>query len=329
MFRILRSSIQYEEAVHRKPQAQAIHSPLSMRIAKQFARNRQLLLMALPVILYYALFQYGPMYGAIIAFKDYSPVQGIMGSEWVGLKHFQSFIDGYYFWRLLRNTVLLSIYSILFEFTAPIVLALLINEVANRYFKMAVQTISYMPYFISLVVVCGIIRDLTGSGGLVNLIYTFVAGGDGQDMLQIPGLFRPIYVISEIWQQAGWESIIYLAAITVIDTEQYEAARMDGASRLRQMWHITLPGLLPTIVVILILRMGHIFEIGFEKIILLYNPVTYETADVISTFVYRKGLLEMDYSFSSAIGLFNSAINLLLLVATNHFSRKVSQYSLW
>jgi putative aldouronate transport system permease protein len=302
---------------------------LRSRITKDFKRNKLLYLLALPVIIYYIIFYYLPMYGAIIAFQNYSPMKGIGGSEWVGLDHFRSFMNGFYFWRLLRNTALLSVYSLLFEFTTPILLALLINEVRNRYVKSVVQTISYMPYFISLIVVCGIVKDFTQSGGFINLAYTYLTGTDGQDMLQQPGLFRGIYVLSEIWQRIGWESIIYIAALSTIDTGQYEAARIDGASRLRQMWHITLPGLIPTITIMFVLRMGYMLDIGYEKILLLYNPVTYETADVISTFVYRKGLLDTDWSFSSAIGLFNSIINLTLLIAANYCSRRISKNSLW
>ncbi|MBP2115822.1 ABC transporter permease [Paenibacillus silagei] len=298
-------------------------------IARDFKRNKWLYALALPVVIYYVLFQYLPMYGAVIAFQNYTPMRGIWGSEWIGLEHFHSFFNSYYFWRLLGNTVLLSLYSLLFEFTAPIILALLIHEVRSRYIKSFVQTVSFMPYFISLIVVSSLIKDLTHSGGIVNLVYTWLTGGDGQDMLQQPGLFRGIYVLSEIWQRMGWESIIYAAALTTIPREQYEAARIDGASRFRQMISITLPGLLPTIMVMGILRMGRLLEVGYEKILLLYNPVIYETADVVSTFVYRKGLLDNDWSFSSAIGLFNSAINLLLLLSANALSRKINQNSLW
>lgn len=195
-------------------------------------------------------------------------------------------------------------------------------------FKRVVQTITYMPYFISLVVICGIITDFTNADGLINRIFTWF-GYDGQAMLQKPGLFRPIYILSEIWQRIGWESIIYIAALMSIDQEQYEAARMDGASRFKQIFYITLPGMMPTIAIMLILRMGNLLNVGFEKIILLYNPVTYEKADVISSFVYRKGLLEFGWSYSSAVGLFNSVINLTLLVAANYISRRVSKSSLW
>ncbi|GAK40179.1 polysaccharide ABC transporter permease protein [Paenibacillus sp. TCA20] len=284
--------------------------------------------MMLPVVAYYLIFHYTPMYGAVIAFKDYTPIKGILGSDWVGLKHFIDFFDSYYFWRILKNTLLISLYSLLFEFPMPILLALLINEVRQRRFKRVVQTITYMPYFISLVVICGIITDFTNADGLINRLFMWL-GYDGQAMLQKPELFRPIYILSEIWQRIGWESIIYIAALTSIDQEQYEAARIDGANRLKQMFYITLPGILPTITIMLILRMGNLLNVGFEKIILLYNPVTYETADVISSFVYRKGLLEFGWSYSSAVGLFNSVINLILLVTANYISRRVSNNSLW
>ncbi|MFB8374486.1 ABC transporter permease [Paenibacillus taichungensis] len=298
------------------------------RFVRDFMINKYLYIMMIPVIGYYLIFHYGPMYGAIIAFKDYSPMKGILGSDWVGLKHFEEFFNSYYFLRVLKNTLLISLYTLVFEFPAPIILALLINEVRKRTFKRVVQTITYMPYFISLVVICGIITDFTNADGLINrLIMTL--GYDGQAMLQKPELFRPIYVLSEIWQRIGWESIIYIAALMSIDLEQYEAAKIDGASRLKQMFHITLPGLLPIITIMFILRMGNMLNVGFEKIILLYNPVTYETADVISSFVYRKGLLEFGWSYSSAVGLFNSVINLVLLISANYISRRVSQNSLW
>ena len=284
--------------------------------------------MMIPVIAYYVIFHYGPMYGAIIAFKDFTPVKGILGSDWVGLKHFEEFFGSYYFLRVLKNTVLISLYTLIFEFPAPIILALLINEVRRRYFKRVVQTITYMPYFISLVVICGIITDFTNADGLINRLF-MLFGYDGQAMLQKPELFRPIYVLSEIWQRIGWESIIYIAALMSIDLEQYEAARIDGASRLKQMFYITLPCLVPVITIMFILRIGNLLNVGFEKIILLYNPITYETADVISTFVYRKGLLEFGWSYSSAVGLFNSVINLALLISANYISRKVNENSLW
>ncbi|MDU0332248.1 MULTISPECIES: ABC transporter permease [Paenibacillus] len=307
-----------------------MNKPVSFkrRFIRDFRLNKYLYLMMIPVIAYYVIFHYGPMYGAIIAFKDFTPVKGILGSDWVGLKHFEEFFGSYYFLRVLKNTVLISLYTLIFEFPAPIILALLINEVRRRYFKRVVQTITYMPYFISLVVICGIITDFTNADGLINRLF-MLFGYDGQAMLQKPELFRPIYVLSEIWQRIGWESIIYIAALMSIDLEQYEAARIDGASRLKQMFYITLPGLVPVITIMFILRIGNLLNVGFEKIILLYNPITYETADVISTFVYRKGLLEFGWSYSSAVGLFNSVINLALLISANYISRKVNENSLW
>ncbi|WP_282943657.1 ABC transporter permease subunit [Paenibacillus sp. RC67] len=285
--------------------------------------------MVLPVLAFYLLFHYAPMYGAIIAFKNYTPMKGILGSEWVGLAHFQNFFSSYYFWRIFKNTLLISLYSLCFEFPMPILLALLLNEVKNKTFKKTAQSIAYMPYFISMIVICGMIKDFTNSGGFLNTLAMTYFGGDGQAMLQKPELFRTIYVLSEIWQRIGWESIIYMAALTGIDQEQYEAARIDGASRLQQIWRITLPGILPVIVIMFILRMGNLLNVGFEKIILLYNSVTYETADVISSFVYRKGLLEFNWSYSSAVGLFNSVLNLVLLIVANRISKKVTENSLW
>ncbi|WP_199615926.1 ABC transporter permease [Paenibacillus alkalitolerans] len=298
------------------------------RLAKDFLLNKHLYIMMVPVIVFYVIFHYFPMYGAIIAFKDFSPIKGVMGSSWVGFEHFESFFSTYYFWRLLKNTLLLSLYSLIFEFPAPIILAIMINEVRNKQYKKSVQLITYMPHFISMIVIAGIIKDFTSSNGIITYLWTFF-GGDGTAMLQHPDLFRPIYIISGIWQSVGWESIIYLAALMGIDQEQYEAARMDGAGRFKQIWHITLPGLLPTIMILLILRIGNMMNVGWEKIILLYNPTIYETADVISSFVYRKGLLEFGWSYSSAVGLFNSVINLILLVAANWISRKVNEHSLW
>jgi putative aldouronate transport system permease protein len=298
------------------------------RFVRDFARNKYLYLMMIPVIAYYVVFHYAPMYGAVIAFKNYTPMKGILGSDWVGLKNFADFFHSYYFWRILKNTILISVYTLIFEFPAPILLALLLNEIRSKAFRRTAQTITYMPYFISLVVICGIITDFTNADGVINRLF-MLFGYDGQAMLQKPELFRPIYVLSEIWQHVGWESIIYIAALMNVDQEQYEAARMDGASRLKQMFYITLPGIMPTIAIMLILRMGNLMNVGFEKIILLYNPGTYDTADVISSFVYRKGLLEFGWSYSSAVGLFNSVINLALLVTANAISRRVNNNSLW
>jgi ABC-type polysaccharide transport system, permease component len=297
-------------------------------IIKDIKKNKYKYLMILPVILYFILFSYKPMYGVIIAFKNYVPFKGILGSDWVGLQNFKEFFTDIYFFRVLKNTVIISFYSIVFGFPAPIILALLLNEVRSIAFKRTVQTVSYMPHFISIVIVCGMIRQFCLSDGAINDILYFFTG-NRIPLLQEADLFRPIYIISSIWQQTGWGTIIYLAALAGIDQEQYEAAKIDGAGRFKQMLYITLPGLVPTIIILLILRMGGILNVGFEKVLLLYGPTTYETADVISTYVYRKGLLEGSFSYSTAVGLFNSIVNIIFLSATNYISKKVSNIGIF
>jgi putative aldouronate transport system permease protein len=298
------------------------------RLKKDIIRNRYIYLMIIPVVLYYIIFKYWPMYGAQIAFRDYDLRKGIMGSEWVGFQNFRDFFDAYYFTRLLTNTILLSVYNLLIGFPAPIILALLLNEVTNKAFKRLVQTVTYLPHFISTVVICGIILDFLSSDGVVNNILN-ILGIDTIRFMIEPQWFRTVYVSSEIWQHVGWGTIIYLAALTNINPELYEACTIDGGGRFRKMISITLPGIAPTIIILLILRMGSIMNVGQEKVLLLYNPNIYETADIIQTFVYRKGLLEANYSYSSAIGLFNSCINFVLLVIVNKISKKVSETSLW
>ena len=297
-------------------------------LVKDFKKNKLIYLMALPVLAYYIIFHYGPMYGVIIAFKNFSPGRGILGSSWVGFQWFKDFFSSYYFGRLLRNTVLINVLNLIFSFPAPIILALLLNELRHERFKKTVQTVSYLPHFISLVVICGMIHDFTARDGIINDIVEWF-GGERKTMLLEPGLFRPIYIISGIWQNVGWDSIIYLAALSSIDQELYEAAVIDGANRWKQTLHITLPGLLPTIVILLIMRIGAMMNVGHEKIILLYNSNIYETADVISTFVYRKGLSQANYSYSAAVGLFNSIVNFVLIILANWFSRKATEISLW
>lgn len=300
----------------------------SIRVKKDWKINRSLYLMVLPVILFYILFHYKPMYGAIIAFQDYNPRQGVTGSEWVGFDQFIRFFTSPYFGRLVKNTLLLSVYGIIFGFPAPIILALLLNELRARRFKKTVQTITYLPHFISLVVVTGIIKDFTQSTGLINDIIVMF-GGERSSLIQNPALYRTIYIVSDIWQGIGWGSIIYLSALSGVDQQLYEAASIDGAGRWKQLIHVTLPGIAPTIVIMLIMRMGQLLGTGYEKTILLYNEATYETADVIASYIYRVGILERNWSYSTAIGLFNSVINLALLIATNKISRRVSETSLW
>jgi len=300
---------------------------LFARFSKNYKRYKYIYLMALPVVVYYVIFMYWPMYGAQIAFKRFSLSLGIERSPWIGLTNFSRFFGSFYFNRVLRNTLLISIYNLIFTFPAPILLALLLNELRSQRYKRIVQTTTYLPHFISIMVVCGMIIDFTRSGGVINdLLALWIPR---QTMLTQPSMFRRVYIISEIWQSAGWGSIIYLSALTSIDPELYEAAVIDGAGRFQKVLNITLPGIAPTIVVMFILRIGQMMNVSYEKIILLYNETTYEVADVISTFVYRKGLVDADYSYSSAVGLFNSGVNLLLLVFANTMSRKVSDMSLW
>lgn len=299
-----------------------------VRVRKDFTRNWSLYVLAIPVLLFYAVFMYKPMYGAIIAFKDFIPAKGIGGSEWVGFANFTRFFDSIHFARLMRNTLLLSIYSIIFGFPAPIILALLLNEVKNRKFKSITQTITYLPHFISLVVACGMIKDFCLSTGIFNDIIALF-GGERSPLLQNPAYFRTIYTASGIWQEIGWGSIIYLSALSGVDSQLYEAASIDGAGKWKQLLNVTLPSILPTIIIMLILRMGSLMSMGYEKTILLYNPSTYETSDIISSYVYRVGMLEQDWSYSTAIGLFNSVINCALLVVTNKISKKFTETSLW
>ena len=252
-----------------------------------------------------------------------------MGKPWVGLKWFEQFFGSYFAGRLIRNVLLLNIYSLLWGFPLPILFALLLNEVKNGIFKRVVQTISYMPHFISVVVVVGMVFSfLSVNGGIVNVMLEHL-GIEPINFMSEPKWFRTIYIASGVWQSFGWGSIIYLAALSGIDTEQYEAARIDGANRIQQIVHITIPGILPTVIILLILQCGRMMSVGYEKIILMYNTATYEVADVISTYVYRNGILGGEFSFSTAVDLFNNVCNCLLLVTINWISRKVSDISLW
>ncbi len=296
-------------------------------LKRDLTMNKWKYIMILPVIIYISVFCYKPMYGIIIAFKNYRPALGVMDSPWVGFRHFVTFFKDYNFVSILRNTFTISGLNILFGFPAPIILALLINEIRNTKFKRIVQTISYMPYFISIVIICGLIKTFTQSDGIISEMV--VMGGAKVNLLANKHWFYPIYIISNIWQYIGWDSIIYLAALSGIDQEQYEAAKVDGAGRLRQIISVTLPGLMPTITILFILKMGSILNVGFEKILLLYSPTTYDVADVISTYVYRIGILDANYSYSAAIGLFNSIVNIVFLLLTNTICKKVNNSGLF
>ncbi len=301
---------------------------LTYRLRRDWIRNRSLYIMVIPVLLFYLLFHYKPMYGAIIAFKDYTPALGVAKSPWVGFANFTRFFKSVYFVRLIKNTILLSVYNLIFGFPAPIILALLLNEVRNKHFKNITQTITYLPHFISLIVVTGMLTDFSMTSGLFNDIIAFF-GGERSPLLQNPKLYRTMYVASGIWQQVGWGSIIYLSALAGVDQQLYEAASIDGAGKWKQLLNVTLPGIAPTIIIMLIMRMGSLMNMGYEKTILLYNPSTYDTADIISSYIYRVGLLEQDWSYSTAVGLFNSVINFGLLIFTNKMSKKYSETSLW
>ena len=303
--------------------------PFGQRLKVDLIRYKSLyLFFALPVLAYYIIFKYVPLYGLQIAFKNYKITKTFWECEWVGLKHFQKFFSSIYFTRTLRNTLLISFLNLIFGFPAPIIFALLLNEVQNSKFKKVVQTITYLPHFISMVVICGLIVSFCSKDGLINSIIAFF-GGTRSDLLMNKAAFRPIYILSGIWSGFGWGSIIYLSALASVDQEQYEAAYIDGAKRFQRMIYITLPGILPTIVIKLILEIGSMMSVGSEKILLLYSPLTYEVADVISTYVYRKGLEDNDYSYSTAVGLFNSVVNIILLTFANTCSRKLTDTSLW
>jgi len=297
-------------------------------IKKDFKKNKLVYLMVSPVILFFIVFHYIPMAGIVMAFERYTPKQGILGSTWVGLQNFKDFLGSYYFFRLIKNTFLLSFFDFVFFFPVPIIFALLLNEVRNKFFKNAIQTISYVPHFIALVVICGLIVDFTSSDGVITNLVVLL-GGKRANLLGRSELFRTIFISSNIWQNMGFHSIIYVAALANIDQELYEAAYVDGANRWKQTLRITLPGLAPTILILLILRAGTLLSVGFEKVILLYSPVTYETADVISSFIYRKGLIEANYGYSTAVGLFNSVINFGFLLGANFLSKKYSETSLF
>lgn len=297
-------------------------------IIKDFKRNRIAYLMAVPAIIMLFLFSYLPMFGVLMAFENFKPRLGIFGSQFVGFKYFLDFFQSIYFVRVVKNTLILSGLQLLIEFPAAIIFALLLNEVRTKWFKGTVQTISYMPNFISMVVVSGIIIDFCSSRGVLTALVSQFTGST-QNLLSMPGNWRTLYIISDLWQGLGMGSIVFLAALAGIDQELYEAAVIDGANRWKQTIHVTLTGIMPTIIIMLIMRVGMMMSVGNEKTILLYNSQVYETADIISSYVYRKGLVEFNYGYSTAVGLFNSVINFTLLIITNNFSKKASETSLF
>lgn len=299
------------------------------RIVKNIIRDRYLLLLFAPGFLYYVIFKYVPIFGIVISFKDYNLMKGIWESDWVGLKYFYQFFQSPDAFKIIRNTFLLGFYNVIFSFPVPIILALLLNELRLMLYKRFIQTVSYLPHFISTVVVVGMVTMfLSPTSGIINQIITWL-GFDAINFLQNASWFRTIYVASGIWQSAGWGSIIFLAALTAIDPELYNAAEIDGAGRWRRMFHITLPGIAPAIIILLILNIGNMIDIGFEKVFLLYNPATYETADIISTYVYRIGIVNGNFSYGTAVDLFMGIISLIFIVSANFASRKLTDNSLW
>ena len=295
---------------------------------KKIKKSKYLYLMMLIPIVYYVLFHYMPLYGVLISFKDYKVAKGVWGSPWVGFKWFEKFLTDEYFWKLVRNTLLLNIYGLLWGFPIPIALALMLNEVSSSGFKRIIQSVSYLPHFISTVVVCGMVMNFLSLDGIINRFVAFL-GFDKIQFMLMPEWFRTVFTASGIWQTCGWTSIIYLSALTAVDQEVLEAAMIDGANRFQKIQYVTLPSIAPTISIMLIMQLGKLMSLGYEKIILLYNGSTYETADVISSYVYRRGILNNDFSYSTAVGLFQSVVGVLLLICSNTITKKLSENSLW
>lgn len=312
------------------PRSKRTRRPRPRRVTWRRALRRDWQLYSLVVLplLFFALFRYLPMLGNVIAFRRYEPGGSLFGDTWVGLHYFQLFIHDPTFWQVFTNTLILGGLTLLFTFPVPIILALLLNEVRTSSLKRFVQSVSYLPHFLSIVVVAAIIMQLLSDNGVVNQALHDV-GHAPITFLQQPGWFRQIYVSSEVWQTAGWGTILYLAALTTIDGQLYEQARIDGANRWQQTWHVTLPGIRPTMMTLLILNIGTFMAVGFEKILLLYNPLTYPTADVISTYLYRVGVVSGSFSYAAAIGLFDSVIGLTLVISANYISRRLVGAGLW
>ncbi|GIN58468.1 sugar ABC transporter permease [Lederbergia ruris] len=299
------------------------------RLKKSLRKNFILYIFVFPVILYFLIFKYFPMYGVQIAFKEFIATKGITGSEWIGMEHFQRFFNSHYFWRLIKNTLGIGVYQLLVGFPIPIILALLINEVRKSAFKRFVQTITYAPHFLSVIVLVGMLfLFLSPTNGIVNkLIEMF--GGEPIFFMTEPRWFKTTYVFSGVWQQMGWSSIIYLAALSSVDPQLHDAAKIDGASRIQRIWHVNIPGILPTIIILLILQSGQILSVGFEKVFLMQNSLNMEASDVIATHIYRSGIVGAQYDYSAAIGLFESVINFIILIMVNYFAKRTSSTSLW
>ncbi len=299
------------------------------KLGSDLVRDRYLYLLLIPFVAFFLIFKYKPMYGLQIAFKDYSLFKGIKGSPWIGFENFRIFFKSPHFYRVLKNTLMINAYGLLFGFPIPIILALLFNEVKNEKFKKITQTLTYLPHFVSIVVVAGLVVNfLSPTHGMVNYVIEKM-GGEKIYFLIKPEYFRSIFTGMNIWKESGFGAVIYIAALAGVDPQLYEAAVVDGANKWKQLLHVTIPGILPTVTIMLILRIGKMLEVGYEAILLLYQPATYETADVISTYVYRAAMEQGNYAMATAVELFNSLIAILLVYGANKFSKKFSETSLW
>lgn len=297
----------------------------SSKMLKRVIRNRYMYMMVLPGLIYFILFKYVPMWGLIISFQDYQPYKGVTGSDWVGFEHFNRLFTDPEFWNIFKNTVVLFIYNLCFYFPVPILLAIMLNEVGSSYFKRFVQTIVYIPHFLSWVIVVSITYVmLTMDGGIVNQLLVYL-GFEQVNFLLSSGWFHPIYVIQVVWREAGWGTIVYLAAIAAIDPQLYEAARIDGAGRFRQIWHITLPSIRTVITVLLLLRVGNVLDLSFEHVYLLLNSMNRNVAEILDTYVYTMGLKQGQYGFSTAVGFFKSFVGLALVVLSNKLAKKFGE----
>lgn len=301
------------------------------KVLRSYTRNWQLYLLLVPTIAFFLIFRYAPMYGVQIAFKNYLPTLGYAGSDWVGLKYFSRFFGSYYASRQIFNTLALSFGMLIFSFPIPILIALTLNEVRNRHFKKIVQTVTYAPHFLSTVIIVGLIGSLTNIRyGLINNALMGLGVIDTAiSFTSQPEWFKPLYIISGIWQESGWNAVIYMAALSSVDMQLYEAARVDGAGRMRCIWHVTIPCILPAMITMLILNSGKVMNVGYEKVLLMQNSLNISSSDVISTYVYEQGLKKGQYSYATAVGLFNSVVNTVLIVVINKISRRVSETSLW
>jgi len=299
-------------------------------VLQTLKRQKYLYLLFIPGAIHFIIFRYIPMFGIIIAFQDYDIFDGFLHSKWVGFKHFISFFTGPSFWQVIINTLLLNVYLIIWGFPVPIILSLLLNEVKHNKYKRFVQTVSYLPHFISAVVIVGIVSDfLSPSTGPIAHFLDIITGKENVIYMAEPNWFRSIYVVTDIWRSMGWGTIIYLAALSNVDPELYDAGLVDGANRFQRIIHITIPSIVPTIIVVLILRMGSILNVSFETVYLMQNPLNVKTSEVISTFVYKRGIERANYSFGAAVGLFNSLIGLILVTTVNKISNKITESSLW